>query len=115
MIFKVFGKTNNNFSKWVSNETVKQIKERIDELSEVQFYDMDKPMGRQVSSDENISYVPTVICENNEHELGYIENKFALGNDNMMEDMNRSAMWWSELANFVEDMDSVKKEPEDVV
>ena len=70
---------------------------------------MDKPAGRDKSAEENISYVPTIICEDDEgHELGYVENKFALGGDSMVSDMNRSQEWWKQLTEFVEDIIDVK-------
>ena len=116
MIFKVFGKTNNKFSRWVCQETVKRIKERLIEGDDVEFYDMDKPLGKNISDEENIYYVPTVICEDGEiGELGYIENKFALGTGDQMSDMNKSSMWWLELDKFIIEMKELKSKKDNAL
>lgn len=115
MIFKVFSKTNNKHSKFISDETMKQIKERTDDSIDIKFYDMDELHGKQIANDENISYIPTVICEHDDYELGYIENRFAIGHSNMVDDMNHAAMWWKELSDFVYDMIENRKKTKDVI
>lgn len=117
MRFKVFGKTNNIHSKWVCVETYRKIQEICKDNKDVQveFYDMDKPLGHDISMTENIYYVPTVICENNGHELDYVENEFAIGHGGGIKDMNKSQEWWRRLTQFVEDViDAEKKRQEGV-
>jgi hypothetical protein len=106
MIFKVFGKTNNKFSKSICAETVRKITEKIGKDGEVQFFDMDKPIGRDIALEEKIFYVPTVICEDDDLELGYLENNCCYNpeNEDAIHDIDLSGKWWVDLDKFVDDM-----------
>lgn len=106
MKFKVFGKTNNAHARWVALETVEVIKKFCNnDLDVVKFYDIDKSIGHDIALEEKVSYVPTVICENDEGiEVDYIENLFAIGHGEMIKDMNMSKEWWRKLEHFVQDI-----------
>ena len=113
MIFNVFGKTSDVHSKFVSLETVKKIKESFNaDICEVAFYDIDKPLGQEKAGAELIYYVPTVICEEDGHELGYLENKFAIGHNDVTGDINMCQEWWKQLKDFVADMIDAEKNRE---
>ena len=104
MLFKVFGKTSDKFSKWLCNETVAMIRKSTNGVGDIQFFDMDKPLGKQMSLEENIYYVPTVICENDEElELGYLENNSSYNPDivGIEHDINLSGKWWVDLKQFI--------------
>ena len=106
MKFKIFGKTNNLFSRQLSKETVNILKKNIESDDTVEFYDIDKPMGHDISLSENIVYVPTILCEDEGHELGFEENNAAVY------DINLCQKWWEKIEDFIDEMLKIKHSTE---
>lgn len=137
MIFKIFGERDKgisdqrmNFVSQVAQETIKQVKAVATEDDTVQFFDISSPEGAKIAQDEGVSYLPTVICEDDDGlELGFLENQLmpsslmvrdqvverSLSFTELKESQNvkqfhRCFPWFEELDKFLVSMLEFKKE-----
>ncbi len=93
------------------DETVKFLEKLIDQDDTVIFIDMGTSDGIKMSQEENVFYVPTIVCINKDEEVGCIEMQGPYNTEELNDaNKNASAKWWGDIGKFVRDM---KSEDED--
>jgi len=86
-------------------ETVRVLQDMVDEGDIVTFIDMASPEGMKMAQEENVFYVPTVICVEDDEEKGCLEMQGPYNTEELNDtNINASAKWWSDLGNFVDMM-----------
>ena len=96
LTIKVYGKTNNQFNRYLTEKCVSMITDKKHDSHKLEFYDIDNPNIQKHLVENNIFYVPTVIIEDTDGtEVDYIENKTSF------QDINLAKIWWSELESFL--------------
>ena len=96
MIVKIFGKISDKLSRYLSEKTVIVVKERVGTNAKIEYFDTDKPIGMDMTKEQNILYLPTVIIEDDEgNEIDFIESNKSIY------DINMSHIWWTDLELFL--------------
>jgi hypothetical protein len=110
MIYRVYGRRNDDFNKLLCETTYDKIDELMPEDSEMELLDMDSSELYNELKGNLIFYVPTVIVTDNDGcELGRIENKYFYDiKENHRVNANGEAVlspmsniWWKSLDRFL--------------
>ena len=97
MRFKIFGRAESSFGRRLCADTADIIKNNIP-AAEISFLMVDD----SVIENEGIFYIPTVICNHNGAEIGYIENDGAVSGNTF--DIQKSDKWFKDIDLFSKNM-----------
>jgi len=94
-IIKIFGKTSDEFNRYLSEKTVMVTREHLTNGTKVEFYDIDRDIGLDEADKYDIKYIPTIVYINNDTEVDILENNKCINT------LNMTHIWWSDLILFL--------------